>query len=227
MNYGEKLGVSETGRRLYLREDSSYKRPGELVRNPDLAATLRLVARGGADTLYVGELGAAIAEDMRRHGGLLTRADLAGFAPEEQAPLWVGYRGRRIATNPPPGGGVMIAEMLRILERFDLPRSATTAPNTCAVLAEAMKIATRDKDAHVGDPRFVEVPLERLLSDAYADACAAGIRDGVKVSVPRLNASDRAHTTHVSAVDRDGMVVAFTHSLGIPSGVIVPGPASC
>ena len=224
MDYGEKLGVSEDGRRLYLRPDGGYKRPGERVVNPDLAGTLRLLAREGAAALYSGSLAEAIVEDMRRHGGLLTREDLAGFAPERQTPLEVGYRGRRYAGNQPPGGGVMVAEMLRILERFDLTALGHNSPEYIRVVAEAMKHATRDKDAYVGDPRFVPVPLGRLLGDAHADACAAAIRAGEKVSVPRMNAAaDPRHTTHVSCVDADGMVVAMTHSLGIPSGVIVSG----
>ena len=223
MDYGEKLGISEDGRRLYLRPDGSYKRPGEKVVNPDLAATLRLVAREGADAFYTGSLAAAIVDDMGRRGGLLTREDLAGFVPEEQEPLEVGYRGWRLATNRPPGGGVMLAEMLRILERFDLVALGYNGPEYVRVVAEAMKIATRDKDAHVGDPRFVPAPLGRLLSDAYAEECAAAIRRGDKAAVPRLARGDPRGTTHVSAVDADGMVVAFTHSLGIPSGVIVPG----
>lgn len=222
LNYGEKLGFTSDGRRLYLRPDGSYKRPGDLVVNPDLAATLRLVAREGADTLYIGSLAAAITDDMARHGGLLRRDDLAAYQPEEGEPLRVGYHGRELATNRPPGGGVMVAEMLRILERFDLVALGHNSPEYIRVVAEAMKIATRDKDAHVSDPRFVPPPLDRLLSGEYADSCAAAIRRGEKTAVPRLASGDSRGTTHVSVVDQDGLVVAFTHSLGIPSGVIVP-----
>jgi gamma-glutamyltranspeptidase / glutathione hydrolase len=226
MDYGEKLGVSEDGRRLYLRPDGGYKRPGERVVNPDLAGTLRLLARDGAAAFYRGELAGAIAEEMRRHGGLLASEDLAGFAPERQAPLEAAYRGWRYTSCPPPGGGVMVAQTLGILERFDLAAlGGHNAPEYVRVVAEAMKAATRDKDAHVGDPRFVPVPLDHLLGDAHIDACASAIRAGEKVAVPRLGAAaaDPKHTTHVSCVDADGMVVAMTHSLGVPSGVVVPG----
>lgn len=230
MNYGEKLGVTADGRRIYLEPDGAYKRIGQVIRNPDLAATLREVARDGADTFYRGALAARIAAGLQGGGGLLSAADLAGFAPERQEPLVVRYRGFTVATNRPPGGGVMVAEMLRILERFDLVAAGHNTPEYIRIVAEAMKIATRDKDAHISDPRFVPPPLDRLLSDEYADECAAGIRAGVKVSVPRIPPSPRAsphgdarETTHVSCVDAGGMVVSMTHSLGIPSGVIVPG----
>lgn len=225
MNYGEKLGVSADGRRIYLQPDGSYPKVGQVVRNPDLADTLRLIARDSAAVFYTGVLSRRITDDMAAHGGLLTEADLASFKPEEQEPIRIGYRGYEFATNQPPGGGVMVAEMLRILERFDLVSLGHNSPEYIQVVAEAMKIATRDKDAHISDPRFVPPPLDRLLSDEYADACAAGIRRGDKVSVPRLQgpAGDAKETTHVSCVDADGLVVSLTHSLGIPSGVISPG----
>ena len=223
MDYGEKLGVSADGRRIYLQPDGSYKRVGAVIRNPDLAETLRQVAAEGAGIMHHGSLAERISSDMAAHGGLLTAADLAGYEPERQVPLRVTYRGYGIVTNPPPGGGMMVALMLRILERFDLVALGHNSPEYIRVVAEAMKIATRDKDAHISDPRFVAPPLGRLLSDAYADACAEGIRRGDKAAVPRLNRPDPRETTHVSCVDAGGMVVSLTHSLGIPSGVIPPG----
>ena len=226
MNYGEKLGVTEDGRRIYLDADGGYPRIGRTIRNPDLAATLRTVAAEGADSFYRGSLARRIVADMERHGGLLTAGDLAGYGPDEGEPIRVGYRGYDVATNRPPGGGVMVAEMLRIVEQFDLVTLGHNSPEYIRVVAEAMKIATRDKDAHISDPRFVPPPLDRLLSDEYAEACAATISRGEKTAVPRMKPAphgDARETTHVSCVDADGMVVSMTHSLGIPSGVIVPG----
>ena len=224
MDYGEKLGVSEDGRRIYLNADGSYKRVGSTIRNPDLAETLRLVAREGADVLYRGALADRLAADMAAHGGLLTGADLAAYAPEQQEPLELTYRGWTISTNPPPGGGTMVVEMLNILQRFELTAMGHNSPEYIRVLAETMKVATRDKDRFLSDPRFNLPPLERLLSSAYADERAGAIRRGDKASVPRMGPDgDAKETTHVSCVDADGLVVSLTHSLGIPSGVIVPG----
>ncbi|WP_236020527.1 gamma-glutamyltransferase [Sabulicella rubraurantiaca] len=222
LSYREKLAFTEDGTRLYLRPDGSPKRLGETVRNPDLAATLATLAKEGAEDFYTGGIARRILADMERHGGLLSAADLAGFQPEAEPPLKVDYRGRVIAVPPPPAGGIMVAQMLRILEQFDLTALGHNSPEYMRVVAEAMKVAGRDKDRHIGDPRFVPPPLERMLSDAYAQERAAAIRAGEKVQLPRVGA-DSQHTTTVSCVDADGMVVSLTHTLGLPSGVIPPG----
>lgn len=220
--YAAKLGFTEEGRELYMRPDGSVKKLGDRVRNPNLAATLRALAAEGVESFYTGEIARRIVADMQAHGGLLSAADLAGFRATELAPLDITYRGRRIATPLPPAGGIMIAEMLRILERFELAAMGHNSPEYIRVVAEAMKIAGRDKDEHIGDPAFVPPPLDMLLSDEYADACAARIRRGEKASLTRVLA-EAQHTTTISAVDADGMVVSVTHTLGLPSGVIPPG----
>jgi gamma-glutamyltranspeptidase/glutathione hydrolase len=221
-SYADKLGFTEDGRRIYMRPDGTPKRLGDTIRNPDLAATLRHLAREGAESFYIGALSRRIVADMQAQGGLLSAADLAAYTPEWREPLSVTYRGLTVAVPPPPAGGIMIAEMLRILERFDLVALGHNTPAYIRVVAEAMKTAGRDKDRHIGDPRFVTPPLDRLLSDDYAAACAASILAGDKVSLPRAGAESQ-HTTTVSCVDRDGMVVSLTHTLGLPSGVIPPG----
>ena len=220
--YTDKLAHTPDGRRLYLRPDGTARRVGEVVRNPDLAATLGAIARGGAAAFYTGAIAHHIAGDMRDNGGLLSLADLASFRPRRHEPLRVAYRGRTVALPPPPAGGIVVAEMLRILERFDLVALSHNSPAYLALVAEAMKIAGRDRDEHVGDPDFVPVPTGRLLSDAHADACAARIRAGGKAVLTRV-AGEARDTTTVSAVDAGGMVVSLTHTLGTPSGVIPPG----
>jgi gamma-glutamyltranspeptidase / glutathione hydrolase len=220
--YVKKLAFTPDGRTLYLRPDGTPKRLGDGVRNPDLATTLRGLARDGAASFYTGDIARRIADDMRDHGGLLTFEDLANFNIRTRTPLKVSYRGRVIAAPPPPGGGIVVAEMLRILERFDLTALGHNAPEYIRVVAEAMKIAGSDKDRHIGDPDFVPPPVDRLLSDAYADECAARIRRGEKTALSRVNA-DNKNTTTVSCIDRDGMVVSLTHTNGVPSGVIPPG----
>jgi gamma-glutamyltranspeptidase/glutathione hydrolase len=220
--YLAKLGLTPDGRALYLRDDGTAKRIGDLVRNPDLAATLDIIARDGVESFYTGEIAARIITDQQAHGGLLSAADLAGFRPRAHAPMEILYRGRRIATPPPPAGGIVVAEMLRILERFDLVALGHNSAAYIAVVAEAMKIAGRDKEIHIGDPDYVVPPLDLLLSDRYADDCAALIRSGTKTSLPRVGGDSR-HTTTISCVDERGMIVSLTHTLGVPSGVIPPG----
>jgi gamma-glutamyltranspeptidase/glutathione hydrolase len=218
----KKLAFTQDGRALYLRPDGTPKRIGDAVRNPDLATTLRSLARDGAESFYTGELARRIVEDMRRHGGPMTLEDLANFKVQRRAPLKVGYRGRVVATPSPPGGGIMVAEMLRILEGFELSSLEHNGPEYIRVLAEAMKIAGRDKERHIGDPDFVPPPLDRLLSDAYAQDCASGIRRGEKTKLTRLS-SDCKNTTTVSCIDQNGLVVSLTHTNGVASGVIPPG----
>src|SRR5262245_18383763 len=120
VDYVYKLRFTADGRRLYLRPDGTPTRPGDCVVNPELGATLRAIARCGVDVFYTGEIARRIVDDMERHGGLLGAADLQSFAPQRLDPLSVRYRGFTVALPPPPGGGIMVAEMLRILERFDL-----------------------------------------------------------------------------------------------------------
>ena len=220
--YVAKLAATPDGASLYLRPDGTPKRVGDQVRNPDLAATLAAIARDGVETFYTGDLARRIVADMQAHGGLLSAADLEGFRPRRHAPLEITYRGRRITTPPPPAGGIVVAEMLRILERFDLVSLGHNSPAYIQVVAEAMKIAGLDKETHIGDPDFVPPPLEHLLSDLTADAYAARIRQGIKTSLPRAGGDSR-HTTTISCVDATGMIVSLTHTLGVPSGVIVPG----
>ena len=105
---------------------------------------------------------------MDGNGGLIGHADLTSCAPEETTPLWGTYRGARIATNNPPGGGIMLLQMLNILEQFDLPAIGHNTPEYIRIVSEAMKISTADKDAQVGDPRFVDVPVHHLTSKDYA-----------------------------------------------------------
>jgi gamma-glutamyltranspeptidase/glutathione hydrolase len=162
---------------------------------------------------------------MRRHGGLIAPEDLRGWRTVRNAPLWGTYRGYRVSSNRPPGGGLMLIEMLNILERFALGDLEHNSAEYIRIVAEAMKRATIDKDRYVGDPRFVDVPVDRLTGKEYAAALAGEIRAGGKADVARFNAggSPSRDTTHVSVIDADGSCVTMTHSLGMPSGVITDG----
>ena len=198
---------------------------GDVLRNPDMGAVLRRVAEHGVADFYEGETAGRIVADMEANGGLLTAADLVTCAPEENEPLWGSYRGQRLATNQPPGGGVQLVQMLNILECFDLVSMGHNSPEYIRVVAEAMKIATADKDAKVGDPRFVDVPLDELTSKEYGSRCADRIKAGERATVPRFNTGGAlaAHTTQVSVVDEHGGCVTMTHTLGQPSGVVTDG----
>jgi gamma-glutamyltranspeptidase/glutathione hydrolase len=220
----ERLAFTPAARALYCRPDGTPKRVGDRVVNRDLGQTLRLIAKHGDEVFYEGEIAHAIVEDMRRHDGLLDAEDLSGWRTTRNAPLWGTYRRYRVSSNRPPGGGVMLLEMLNILEHFPLASLEHNSAEYVRLVAEAMKRATIDKDRHVGDPRFVEVPVDRLAGKPYAAEMAAEIRAGKKADVPRLNAGAPVKdTTHVSVMDAEGNCVTMTHSLGMPSGVVTAG----
>lgn len=221
MNYGEKLAMTPDGRRIYLEADGSYKKLGARITNPDLAVTLETLAKEGAESFYTGSLAAHIIADVAQQNGLLSQADLAQFRLRTSDPLSVNYRGWRVDMPAPPGGGVLVGQILRIAEQFDLPTLGHNSPEYIRVLAEAMKIALRDKEQFIGDPDYADNPVDRILSDAYCQAQAQRIRSGEKTNVIRRTPGESQHTTHVSAIDANGMVVSLTHTLGNPSGFIV------
>lgn len=221
-NTRDKLAFSRTGRAIYFNEDGSVKRPGQIVHNPDLKTTLSRIAEGGPDLFYTGELAEEIAADFQANGGLLTREDLARFELSVAEPIWGDYRGYRISTNPPPSSGFPMLQLLHILENFDIGSLEHSGYDHIRLLAEAMKRMTIDKDQHMGDPAYVDVAFERLISKDYCAQLAQSMQAGERASVKRLDMSQR-DTTHITAVDRDGNVVLLTHSLGSPSGAITNG----
>jgi len=220
----DKLRFSRTGRDLYFRADGSIKRPGDVVVNRDMADTLERIARsGGSDIFYRGEIAAQIADDMALNSGLISLSDLESYSLSVTEPIWGSYRGHRIATSSPPASGMLMLELLHIMENFDIGKLAHSGTEHLRLLAEAIKRMTIDKDLHMGDPAYVEVPIERLISKAYAKAQAERIAAGERAHVVRLPKSTDRDTTHISVVDKHGNVVALTHTLGSPSGAITEG----
>jgi gamma-glutamyltranspeptidase/glutathione hydrolase len=222
VSFVDKLAYTAEGRDLYLREDGTPKRPGDLVRNAAMAATLREMASGGAAAFHEGAIAERIAAEMAAHGGLLNRDDLAGFRVAESAPMRVPFRGYTVALPAPPSGGIVVAEALRVLAHFDLAAMGHNTPAYIHTVTEAMRVALADREEHIGDPAFHRPPLDRLLSDAYAEEVAARIRRGLRCR-PMRAAGEPRDTTTISVVDREGMVASLTHTLGVPSGVIPPG----
>lgn len=220
----ERIAFTPASKALYCREDGSPKRVGDRVENPDLAATLSIIAEQGADAFYTGEIAQKIVQDMRANGALLSAEDLAGYQARIEKPVISKYRDFTVTTCQPPGGGLMLSQMLNILEHFDLAALGHNSVEYVRVVAEAMKYATVDKDQGIGDPDFIDVPAERILSRAYAAELAERIKQGEKADVPRFDpAAQCKDTTQVSIVDGNGLCVSMTHSLGMPSGVVTDG----
>jgi len=220
----DRLSHSTAGQRIYFHKDGTLKRVGDRLENPDMANTLRRLAKVGAEDFYTGEIACQIVDDMQANGGLLSANDLASYRTSKTKPLWGKYHGFRLATNRPPGGGIMLIEMLNVLEQFDLSALEHNSVEYIRVVSEAMKRATIDKDNYIGDPEFIDIPLERLTSKAYAGELAKEIKRGEMAKVERIGHSlESKDTTHVGVVDAEGNALSMTHSLGMPSGVITEG----
>ncbi|MET3616349.1 gamma-glutamyltranspeptidase/glutathione hydrolase [Rhizobium aquaticum] len=219
----DKLRWSRTGREIYFHADGALKTPGEAIVNEDLANTLELIGSKGANVFYKGEIAERIVADMAANGGLITFEDLANVRTKHLPPLIGDYRGHKIATSNPPAAGVVLIQMLNFLEKFDLREMEHNSAEFLKYLAEAMKFATRDKEAFVGDPAFIDVPIGKLTSKAYALEQVERARRGDKVSVTRLQHMESKDTTQVCVSDKRGNIVTMTHSLGTASGVITDG----
>ena len=217
----EKLCSFEASSNLLIGEDGKPHEPGTRVVNCNYAETLRRIAVNGAGIFYSGEIAEEIAVEMDRNGGLITRDDLKAVAPTRTEPLWGTYRGDRIATNHPPGAGMVLLEMLNILENFDLRALGHKSPGYIQILAETIKHGIIDKAAFMGDPAYVDIPIERLTGKAHAKGLADRIKAGERAHVERMPiARESKDTTQVSTLDEDGNAVTMTHTLGMPSGVI-------
>ena len=218
--------------------------PDRLVQT-DLAHTLQRIAEQGPGGFYQGELARAIVGHLAAHGGSISEQDLADYHVRVMEPLQVDYRGVRVAFAPENSGGITVAQMLNIVEGFDLAASGHNTAATLHLIAEAQRTAFADRFAHLGDPAHVPVPLEGLQSKAYAAQLRsqidpAGGPVGLPVADPwDYQPGDRPgtsppntaggrvdeHTTHLTVIDRDHNMVALTASLGqtFGSGVVVPG----
>ncbi|HSR16003.1 MAG TPA: gamma-glutamyltransferase family protein, partial [Gemmatimonadales bacterium] len=188
----------------------------------------------GADAFYTGWIADRIAESMAANGGLITREDLAAYRPRVRAPVRGSYKGYEIVSmSPPSSGGVVILQVLNMLEGFDLKARGRYTPSTIHLEIEAMRRAYLDRARHLGDPDFVDVPVDHLISKSYAAELARQIdtaratpsvelgRDIVTTTTP----DESDETTHFSVVDAEGMAVANTYTLegGYGSYVVVPG----
>jgi gamma-glutamyltranspeptidase/glutathione hydrolase len=217
-------------RRIFLR-DGKFFEEGEVFRQPELAATLQRLQRGGPREFYRGATAHLIVEDMKRHNGLITLEDLRGYQPKERAPLRGTYRGYEVVSMPPPSsGGAVLIEMLNMLEGFDLRAMGWSSSDSLHVLAEVMRRAFADRAEHMGDADFVKVPVARLIDKNYAkhlratiDMKRASKSEDVRAGTPV--AEESSDTTHFTVVDRDGNAVANTYTLNddYGSGVVIKG----
>ncbi|HJY85166.1 MAG TPA: gamma-glutamyltransferase [Candidatus Binatia bacterium] len=224
------LGDSPATRAIYFREDRPL-REGELLVQKDLARTLREIAAKGKDTFYQGRVAKALVEEMRVRGGLITQEDLDRYRVLYRPPVTGTFRGAEIHAMPPPSsGGVLILQMLNVLDGFPLQQFGFHSPKAIHVLTETMRLAFRDRARYLGDPDFIQVPTSMLASAEYAADLRAKIDLAKAIPSEALPASpagkvESTSTTHISVLDRDGNAVATTQTVNLyfGSGVMVPG----
>jgi gamma-glutamyltranspeptidase / glutathione hydrolase len=199
---------------------------GDHVDRSDYARTLRAIADNGPEHLYNGPLGEIVCDYLERNGGIITTQDLADYRTIRRVPIKSEYRGYEIFGPPPPSvAGIHITEMLNILEEFDVAELGFGTPDSIHLLLEAMKKAFADRNRYTGDPDFVEVPVERLISKQHVEEFIDSI-DMEKAS-PEINpgSNEPDHTTHLTVADSDGNVVSATQTINelFGSKVTVPG----
>lgn len=199
---------------LLLVEGKAIPAGSRLVQT-DYAKSLRLIAEMGPAALYDGPLGRALTDFMAAHGGLIGQDDLAAFKVETREPVRGAYRGHEIVGPPPPASsGVHIAQMLNILEGYDIGALGFGSPDGVHLLAEALKIAFADRAVATADPAFVKVPVARLIDKAYADERRTLIAmDRAQSWTAGLSGGESADTTHVTVADADGNVVTATQTI--------------
>jgi len=227
----ERFRSHASTREVFFKPDGSFYEPGDVFVQEDLARMLRLIARQGTDAFYRGEIADLITAEMERHGGWITKEDLAAYRPAVRHPVSGTYRGYQVFSMPPPSsGGVHIIQMLNILEGFDLKALGHNTAATIHLMTETMKRAYADRSRYLGDPDFVDVPVEGLMSKAYASTLREQI-DPSKVTPSQDIAPgtppgyESPETTHFSIVDKDGNVVSNTYTINFSygSGIVVQG----
>ncbi len=233
------LRFPETAR-IQLPPEGQEIQEGWLLRQPDLARTLRRIAEEGPRAFYEGPIAEAMVSEIERQGGILSKQDLATYAPKWREPVAGIYRGHEVFSFPPPSsGGVALIEILNILEGFDLAAQGAGSSASLHLIGEAMKLAFADRAAHLGDADFVSVPVAGLTAKSYADTLRERINpswykrapwtwgrreQAISLKAAGVPPTDGG-TTHLSVADSKGNAVALTQTINLLFGasVTVPG----
>jgi gamma-glutamyltranspeptidase/glutathione hydrolase len=217
--------------RRIFQNNGRFFNEGDLLRQPDLAATFARLQVGGPREFYEGQTARLIAADMRRNNGLITLEDLRGYRAKERQPLRTTYRGHEVISMPPPSsGGAVLIQMLNILEGFELEKMGWSSSDKYHVMTEAMRRAFADRAEYMGDTDFVKVPIAGMIQKSYAERQRATIQmdrasTSAEVRAGRPAGAESEETTHFTVVDAQGNAVANTYTLngGYGSGVTIKG----
>jgi gamma-glutamyltranspeptidase/glutathione hydrolase len=211
--------------RTWLPGDNPL-RPGDLVVQHDYAGTLKTIAAEGVGALYGGAIGQAAVDYIQKEGGIITIEDLSGYATTHANVVRGRYRGYDIVGPPPPtAGGVHVIEMLNILEGFDVAELGFGTADGLHLLAEVLKIGFEDRRQYMGDPAFVDVPVDMLISHSHADTWRERIDMQRARKVQTAYVAESPATTHMAAADAAGNMISATHTIHAVFGckATVPG----
>ena len=225
------LTANEATANAYYKKNGVPYEAGEVIVQPDLAKTLKRLAKHGPQEFYRGETAKLIAADMKKHGGLITMEDLANYKVAEREAVSTSYRGYDVVSMPPTSsGGIHIAQMLNILEHYPVKESGFGSASNLHLLSETMKLAYADRSEYLGDPDHFEVPMKELTSKAYAKELTAKISLNKATPSSQIKPGNPApyespDTTHFSVMDKHGNAVSNTYTLNFSygSGIVIPG----
>ncbi|TPJ56899.1 gamma-glutamyltransferase [Mesorhizobium sp. B2-7-1] len=225
----DRLAKDPAAAAIFLKKDGKPYGIGETLVQPDLAASLSAISEKGPDAFYKGAIADEIVKASGAKGGILAKGDFEQYAVRELKPVTCSYRGYEIISSPPPSsGGVIICEILNVLEGYPLSYLGSGSAETVHVMVEAMRHAYVDRNSALGDPDFVDNPISKLLDKTYAKDIRDKIdpfRAGVSKDLMPKGFGESKETTHYSIIDNDGNAVAVTYTLNgsFGAGVVADG----
>ncbi|MEI8717368.1 gamma-glutamyltransferase [Mesorhizobium sp. ISC11] len=225
----DRLAKDPAAAAIFLKPDGKPYGIGERLVQPDLAASLAAISEKGTDAFYKGAIADAIIKASGAKGGILAKPDFEQYAVRELKPVTCTYRGYEITSSPPPSsGGIIICEILNVLEGYPLSYLGAGSAETVHVMVEAMRYAYVDRNSALGDPDFVDNPVSKLLDKAYAKDIRDKIdpfRAGVSQDLMPKGFGESKETTHYSIIDDAGNAVAVTYTLNgsFGAGVVADG----
>lgn len=216
---------------IFYKTDGSDYQVNDMLKQPELAHSLQLIAQKGTKGFYEGETAAKLVEAVQEAGGIMTLEDLKHYKAVEREPVRGQYRGYEVVSMPPPSsGGVHIIEMLNVLQQFPIDKFGHNTAQTIHVMAETMKHAYADRSEYLGDPDYYNVPLKQLTDKDYAQKIASQIAlnkttPSEEIKPGNLAPYESDQTTHFSVVDRWGNAVSNTYTLNFSygSGLVAKG----
>ena len=217
-SYKGNLSKYEDSLRIFLNGGKYYEE-GDLFKQPELARTMTRIETGGAKEFYRGETARLIVADMKSHGGLITLDDLKKYKAVERTPLRGNYRGYNIITMPPPSsGGIVMLQVLNMLEGYDIRGMQYNSAAKYHVLAEAMRRSFADRAEFMGDPDFADVPVATLIDKKYAEKRRSSIQpskasSSAEIGHGEITGKEPMETTHFTIVDSEGTIVTNTYTL--------------